>query len=31
MQVISQVGNTAEDVNTIFSLKDCFVNAAECD
>jgi hypothetical protein len=23
------VGNTAEDVNTIFSRKDCVVNAAE--
>jgi hypothetical protein len=24
-------GNTAEDVNTIFSRRDCFVNAAGCD
>ena len=25
------MGNTAEDVNTIFSRTDCFVNVAECE
>jgi hypothetical protein len=28
---MSQVGDTAEDLNTIFSQKDCFVNVSECD
>jgi hypothetical protein len=28
--VIFLEGNTAEDANTIFSRKDCFVNAVEC-
>jgi hypothetical protein len=29
--VIWLAGNIAEEVNTIFSQKDCFVSAAECD